>query len=129
MIVPDVNVLVYAYDDTSPQHRAARRWWEEALSGSEPIGVPWIVVLAFVRLMTHPTLAENPMTVEEVRAAVASWLELDHVRLLSPSAVNRDDHVPDGTGGVTTRCTFHWPFSKLNRCLYSTSWYSGRSAE
>ena len=86
MIVPDVNVLVYAYDDTSPQHRAARRWWEAALSASKPIGVPWVVVLAFVRLMTHPTLAENPMTVEQVRAAVASWLELDHVRLLSPSA-------------------------------------------
>jgi toxin-antitoxin system PIN domain toxin len=85
MIVPDVNLLVYAYDETSPCHDDAREWWEGALSGHEPVGVPWIVVLAFVRLMTHPTLAENPMTVDQAAAAVRSWLELDHLRLLSPS--------------------------------------------
>lgn len=85
MIVPDANLLVYAYDETAPCHGTAREWWEEVLSGIEPVGIPWIVVLAFVRLMTHPTLADNPMTVEQAGAAVTSWLELDHVRLLSPT--------------------------------------------
>lgn len=85
MIVPDTNLLVYAYDETAPIHKAARTWWEAVLSGAEPVGIPWIVVLAFVRLMTHPTLAENPMTVEQAGGAVRSWLAMDHVRLLSPS--------------------------------------------
>lgn len=83
MIVPDANLLIYAYDATSPFHDRARAWWEEVLSGIEPIGIPWIVVLAFVRLMTHPTLNDNPMTVAQAHDAVRAWFDCDHVRLLS----------------------------------------------
>ncbi|OIR18593.1 ribonuclease VapC33 [mine drainage metagenome] len=86
MIVPDVNLLVYAYDRTAPAHRRARAWWESVLSGYEPVGLPWIAVLAFVRLTTHPTLNDNPMTVVQARECVESWLERGHVRLLSPEA-------------------------------------------
>jgi predicted nucleic acid-binding protein len=28
MIVPDANMLIYAYDATSPRHKRARSWWE-----------------------------------------------------------------------------------------------------
>ena|SRR5215510_87548 len=76
MIVPDANLLIYAYDSTSPSHRAARRWWEDALSGSEPVGIPWIVVLAFVRLISHPTLLEHPLTVREAEGCVRQWVGL-----------------------------------------------------
>jgi uncharacterized protein len=85
MIVPDINLIVYAHDRTAPSHTAARQWWEQTVSGPVPIGVPWVVVLAFVRLMTHPTLSENPMTVRQVREATSAWLDRPSVRLLSPS--------------------------------------------
>lgn len=85
MIVPDANLVVYAHDATSPFHQEARAWWEDTLSGLEPVGIPWIVVLAFVRLVTHPTLSENPMPVADARAAVDTWMKQQHVRLLSPS--------------------------------------------
>jgi toxin-antitoxin system PIN domain toxin len=84
MIVPDANLLIYAYDRSSPSHRDARQWWENSLSGTEPIGIPWIVVLAFVRLVTHPTLSEQPFTVQQAEAAVREWLTCDHVQLLVP---------------------------------------------
>ena len=84
MIVPDANLLIYAYDNTAPAHSRARAWWESALSGHEPVGIPWIVVLAFVRLMTHPTLSDNPMTAGQARQCVEEWLACEHVRLLSP---------------------------------------------
>lgn len=86
MIVPDTNLLIYAYDRTAPAHRKARAWWESALSGHEPVGIPWVVILAFVRLMTHPTLSENPMSVDQARERVEEWLQCGHVRLLSPEA-------------------------------------------
>jgi predicted nucleic acid-binding protein len=44
-----------------------------------------VVVLAFTRLMTHPTMAEDPMTVDLAHRAVRAWLLQDHVRLLSPT--------------------------------------------
>jgi toxin-antitoxin system PIN domain toxin len=84
MIVPDANLLVYAYDLRSPFHRASRRWWEDALSGAEPVGIPWIVLIGFVRLITHPTLLENPLTVQESHAVVRQWFECEHVQLLVP---------------------------------------------
>jgi toxin-antitoxin system PIN domain toxin len=90
MIVPDANLLIYAYDSTSPSHRAALRWWESTLSGTEPVGLAWIVVIAFVRLITHPTLSEHPFTVPQAEAAVRQWLDCSHVRLLAPRETTFD---------------------------------------
>ncbi len=87
MLIPDVNLLIYAHDADCPAHTRARKWWEHALSGVEPIGIPWVVVLAFVRLTTHPTISRNPMTCAQSRAATESWFALPHVRLLSPTLV------------------------------------------
>jgi toxin-antitoxin system PIN domain toxin len=91
MIVPDANLLIYAYDTSVPSHKAARQWWEKCLSGDEPVGLPWVVVLAFVRLTTHPVLMEQPFTIEEAQSAVDGWLARSHVQLLHPrtSTLNR----------------------------------------
>lgn len=70
------------HDQTAAAHRLARRWWEAALSGTERVGIPWVVALAFVRLMTHPTLSENPMSVEQAGECVESWLRQPGCRLL-----------------------------------------------
>jgi toxin-antitoxin system PIN domain toxin len=85
MIVPDVNLLVYAYDETSPQHAKARDWWEKTLSGTEPVGIPWVVVLGFSRILTHPQICANPIAVEEVRRVVIEWMDLPHVRVIQLS--------------------------------------------
>lgn len=84
MIVPDVNLLIYAYDSTCPLHARCRDWWEKTIAGGDAIGIPWVVVLAFARLMTHPTLNENPMTIPQLRERVEEWLNLPQVLLLVP---------------------------------------------
>jgi toxin-antitoxin system PIN domain toxin len=84
MIVPDVNLLIYAHDRDSRFHAKAKAWWEKTLSEGNPVGIPWVVVLAFTRLATHPQLNENPMTVEQVREIVESWLAVPTVQILSP---------------------------------------------
>ena len=33
MIVPDTNLLVYAYNDDAPEYEAAKVWWECLLNG------------------------------------------------------------------------------------------------
>lgn len=85
MIIPDANLLIYAYDSTSPSHHKAKAWWELNLNGIDPIGIPWVVVLAFVRLMTHPTVAANPLTVIQARQYVEQWFAAPTIRLLYPS--------------------------------------------
>jgi uncharacterized protein len=90
MIVPDANLLIYAYDATAPQHAKARVWWEKTLSGSESVGIPWIVILAFVRLMTSPALSNNPMTTTEAETAIRAWFSVAVVRFLGPSGDTLD---------------------------------------
>ena len=85
MIVPDINVLIYAYDESIPQHKTFKKWWEEVISGDEPVGIPSVVLLAFVRLVTHPTVVRNPLAIEQAQEIVKSWFADDHVLLLSPS--------------------------------------------
>jgi predicted nucleic acid-binding protein len=48
MIVPDINLLVYAHNDLAPQHAKARTWWEVLLNGQEPVGLPWIAMGGFI---------------------------------------------------------------------------------
>ena len=86
MIVPDANLLIYAHDSTSPNHGKAKEWWENALSGREPVWIPFVVALAFVRLTTHPALNENPMTAAMAPERVESWEKAPVVRFLSGSS-------------------------------------------
>lgn len=85
MIIPDANLLVYAYDALNPEHGKARQWWEGALSGNEPIGLPWVVVLAFTRILSHPQVCANPASVPELRKVVLGWASHQHLRIIQLS--------------------------------------------
>jgi toxin-antitoxin system PIN domain toxin len=86
MIVPDVNLLLYAYDSNSPFHAKASGWWEKCLSGNEPIGIPQVVIFAFVRLSTSARIFQNPLTATEAGNHISSWLKQPQVQVLEPGA-------------------------------------------
>ena len=85
MILPDVNLLVYAHDETSKHHARARQWWENQLNGQRLVGLSWAVVLGFIRLLTNPRIFRNPYSPQEILAIVGTWLEQPHVRIIHPS--------------------------------------------
>ena len=103
MIIHDANLLIYAHDEASPGHAKARSWWEAVLSGRDPVGIAWVVVLAVTRLLTHPSVCENPLSPAQVRRIVEHWLSFPHVRMvhLSENALGRffDLLEEAGTGG------------------------------
>jgi hypothetical protein len=70
MILPDVNVLVYAHRADAPNHAAYRRWLEDVINGDQAYGMADIVLSGFLRVVTHPRILTHP----------ATWLR----RLLSP---------------------------------------------
>jgi uncharacterized protein len=90
VILVDANLLIYAVDADSPHHRPARRWLEETLSGNAWIGLPWIVVLAFLRITTRPGILRKPLPAEAALDYVDSWLRQPYVRLVAPG----DKHWP-----------------------------------
>lgn len=86
LILPDINLLVYAYNDGAPDHAKARKWWEGLVNGVERVGVPWIVAAGFVRLMTHPRILTNPLSPSVALDAVGEWFQYDHVMPINPGA-------------------------------------------
>jgi toxin-antitoxin system PIN domain toxin len=74
VILPDVNLLLYAVDETSPRHQVARAWVEDLLSGPETVAFAWSVLTAFVRLSTHPSIFQDPLTPKQAFDLVDSWL-------------------------------------------------------
>jgi toxin-antitoxin system PIN domain toxin len=84
MILIDANLLLYASDTASVHHHAARRWLETTLSEPEPVGLAWVVLLAFLRVGTNSRLRRDALSLPEAAAIVAGWLERPMVVLLNP---------------------------------------------
>jgi predicted nucleic acid-binding protein len=74
VILIDTNLLIYAIDADAPQHRQARPWLERTLSGANPVGLPWIVILAFIRITTREGIVRRPLPLADALAYVRSWL-------------------------------------------------------
>jgi toxin-antitoxin system PIN domain toxin len=84
LIVPDVNLLVYAHDRAAPLHDPARQWWEGLLNGEVGVGLPWAVLFGFIRLVTHPAVLIEPVAPEDALRRVVSWTERRQVEILEP---------------------------------------------
>jgi toxin-antitoxin system PIN domain toxin len=84
VIIPDINVLIHAYNADSPVHSKARRWWEATLSDTAPVALPWMVILGFIRIATHPRVLGTPLRVDKACAHAESWLGQPQVFLLHP---------------------------------------------
>jgi uncharacterized protein len=81
MILPDANLLIYAYDLSSPFHSRAKAWCEEILNGPAPVILLPAVVFGFVRISTHPRIFSNPLSPAEAASHVRSWLTSRHTQL------------------------------------------------
>ena len=85
MIIPDINLLIYAHDSSSPFHASAVDWWQSCLGGTAPIGLPHVVAFGFVRIVTNPRVFLNPMTPAEAAGHVRAWLGQPPVQVIVPS--------------------------------------------
>ena len=107
MIVPDVNLLVYAYDRDTPFHLESRRWWEDLLGHGTPVGLAWSVVWGYVRVMTNRRIRVTPLSTDAAIADVRRWLEVPAVSIIEPgpahlALVERLLHETAGTGNLVT---------------------------
>jgi uncharacterized protein len=86
VVIVDANVLLYAVNESMRQHAQAKRWVEGALSGEEPVGFAWVVLLAFVRIATLPALSPDPLTPQDACGLVEDWLGADPATVVAPTA-------------------------------------------
>jgi uncharacterized protein len=84
----DLNVLLYVVNHDTPRHHAVLAWWNAALNGDDAIGLPWVVILGFLRISTNPRAFPRPLAADDAIAKVDSWLSRENVRVLR----EQDDH-------------------------------------
>jgi toxin-antitoxin system PIN domain toxin len=88
VILVDANLLIYSHATAAPQHHRAKTWIDGQLSGSSAsVGLPWLSLLAFLRVMTNPRAVERPESIASAWAQVADWLSCDIVWI--PQATDR----------------------------------------
>lgn len=85
MLLVDANVLVHAVNERSREHAAARDWLRAALEGEEPVGFAWTVLLAVLRLCTHPSVFSRPLSPSQASAVVERWLAAPAAVVLEPT--------------------------------------------
>ncbi len=86
MILPDVNILVYAHRADAPNHTAYHRWLEEVVNSDQAYGLSDIVLSGFLRIVTHPRIFDPP---SEMAAALGFANQLRNQLncvLISPGA-------------------------------------------
>lgn len=85
MILVDANILLYAENKADLRHERARDWWQEQLSGTTPVCLPWVVLSAFIRIGTSHRAFPRPLSLAEVSDRVQEWLARPYVRLINPT--------------------------------------------
>ena len=70
MILPDVNVLVYAHREDAPNHTAYREWLETVINGDQAYGMADLVLSGFMRIVTHPRVFSHPSGLDQALAFV-----------------------------------------------------------
>jgi len=89
--VIDANVLLNAVNSSADHYQVAHDWLEGALNGDEVVGIPWLVIIAFIRISTLPHGFPKPFDVSAALHFVRDWLSVSNVVVLNVPST--DDHL------------------------------------
>lgn len=84
MILPDVNVLLYAHREDSPDHESYRMWLESTLASPEPYGVSEQVLASFLRIVTRPGIFDPSDRLDEALAFATALRQRANATVVRP---------------------------------------------
>lgn len=84
MLCVDVNVLVNGLNEQAADHDRVGKWLEDAVNGTEPVGIPDVVGSGFVRISSNRRIFSEPSTSTAAWSSLRSVLAAPAVRLLTP---------------------------------------------
>jgi uncharacterized protein len=90
VIVPDVNVLLYAVNTASDHHESAAAELLQGYRGPRGVGFAWVSLLAFIRLSTRSGIFPRPLSVEDALRVAGHWLDHPNAQVLHPGTDHRD---------------------------------------
>jgi len=75
LIVPDVNVLVYAHREDMDEHGPYREWLDWLVNAGPAYGMSEMVLSSFVRIVTNRRTFREPSETRQALASAAKLLE------------------------------------------------------
>jgi uncharacterized protein len=79
----DVNVLLYASDQSSDRHIAARRFLDACAASPEILCLTWPTLMSYIRIATHPRIFARPLSPDEALGNISTLLALPQARAVS----------------------------------------------
>jgi len=90
MVVPDVNVLIYAHRREAPEHENYAAWLIRMVESPEPFGLSELVGSAFVRIVTNPRAFDKPTPRSDAIEFLDRLRARNNCRVLRPGPKNWD---------------------------------------
>ena len=124
MILPDVNVLIYAFRSDSPRHAVCKPWLDDIVSADARFGISPLALSAVVRIVTNPKAFRNPSTLEDAFGFCEDLLAQPNCEVVVP----RDRHwsifrrlcIESGTRGPRTTDAWFAALALEQACTWVT---------
>ena len=84
MILPDVNILIYAFRRDMPQHARVRPWFDGVMQGDAAFGLSRLALSALVRVTTNRKTFVSPSTLDEAFGFCRDVVDQPHCRMVEP---------------------------------------------
>ena len=78
----DTNILIYATHTASPFHQRARALVEHLVAGPALAYIMWPVILGYLRIVTHPTILETPLSSQDAMKNIENIISPSHIRVV-----------------------------------------------
>ena len=85
MILPDVNVLIYAVYSGAQDHVGYRKWLDSVINSDSMYGMSTQVLSSVMRILTNRRSVRNPQPVERVLAFAEGLLERPNCQIIQPA--------------------------------------------
>jgi len=84
LILPDVNVLIYAFRVDSKDHARYKEWLEDVVNGPSAYGMSPQVLASVVRICSHPKIFAQPSDIDELLGYCSILVSQPKVTLIVP---------------------------------------------
>ena len=85
MLLPDINVLVYAHrEDSIASHAEYAQWISRLATGAEPFALSVLVLSGFLRIVTNHRVFSPPSTFDSAFAFLSELIARPTARIVGP---------------------------------------------
>jgi hypothetical protein len=85
LLLPDVNVLIYAHRDDAFEHQRYAAWLRSLANGDEPFALAEIVLASFLRIVTNSRIFNPPTPMGAAMEFCQKLVNWPRAVLITPS--------------------------------------------